>query len=115
MTLGQRIRAARKHAGLTQVQLAEAAGISQQTVSLLETDQQDESASVVAIARACNVNPFWLQLEEGHMLDPMLRTGEALRSTVVAMEPLDSRDQRAVAAIVQTYAAEATRKIANDD
>lgn len=69
MTLAERLRHARKlHAGLTQKDLAERSGVSQQTISNIETGAQTESTDIVPLARACGVSSDWLYDETGPML-----------------------------------------------
>nr|WP_267964128.1 helix-turn-helix transcriptional regulator [Halomonas sp. MCCC 1A11057] len=67
MTIGERVRRARKYAGLTQKQLAEAVGIRQPTLSDLEKGDSRSSAYLVQIARACKVNADWLATGRGEM------------------------------------------------
>lgn len=72
---GRRIKQARKHAKLTQKQLAPLAGMSQSNLSELETVAH-ESGKTVQLAAAMGVDAHWLATGEGSML-PALRTGEA--------------------------------------
>lgn len=60
-TLAQRLKASRKEAGLTQEQLAEKAGVSQQSVQQAEVGRNRSSRSLVLIAMALGVSPIWLQ------------------------------------------------------
>ena len=56
-TLGERIRTVREARGLSQVSLADAAGISQGYLSQLEQDEREPSLSIAArIARALNLS-----------------------------------------------------------
>lgn len=55
-----RVRRARKDAGLTQKQLAAASGLSQTTISDIERGRNETSADVVALARALKVLAEWL-------------------------------------------------------
>lgn len=64
---GQRVAAARKHAGLTQKQLAPRVGMSQSNLSELETVAY-ESGKTAQIAHHCGVNAYWLATGEGDML-----------------------------------------------
>ncbi|BBT39052.1 XRE family transcriptional regulator [Pseudomonas putida] len=70
MNLSQRIKMARKHAGLTQSELAEIVGIAQTAVSQLESGKTLRSTYLVQIAQACSVNSLWLASGEGEMLQP---------------------------------------------
>ena len=67
-SIGQRVKAARKYAGLTQVQLAAKAKMDQTTISKLEKGHNTKSAFCVRIAVACGVSPVWLETGQGDML-----------------------------------------------
>lgn len=69
MDLGQRIRAARAHAGLTQAQLAKLVGMTQQMIQKLEAGRADATASLLDICIETGVSPRWLARSEGEMLD----------------------------------------------
>ena len=64
MNLGDRIRQARKVAGMTQTQLADASGMSQQMISKLESGGSPATSNIVAIAMALNVSAEWLDSGE---------------------------------------------------
>ncbi|WP_244306931.1 XRE family transcriptional regulator [Azotobacter salinestris] len=68
MNLSQRIKAARKHAGLTQRQLAEAVNVEQPLISQLETGKTLKSAHIAQMAKVCGVSAIWLASGEGEML-----------------------------------------------
>lgn len=59
-TLGSRLKKARTDAGLTQEELARAAGVTQKTISKIERGDQVATAAIVQLARACGVTPEWL-------------------------------------------------------
>jgi len=65
---GQRIYEARKHAGLTQTQLAHAAGLAQSTLGELEI-KGESSMRTVQMAEACGVRAQWLADGTGPMVD----------------------------------------------
>ncbi|MGI4776921.1 MAG: helix-turn-helix domain-containing protein [Janthinobacterium lividum] len=65
---GARVVAARKHANLTQVQLAKRLGISQSTLAESETTAQGSSYTP-QVAVACGVSPVWLATGKGSMID----------------------------------------------
>lgn len=60
-SIGSRLKEARKEARLSQKQLAEKSGASQQMISKLETGKAKETSDIVALARACGIRPDWLQ------------------------------------------------------
>lgn len=68
---GRRLKLARKHAKLTQKQLAPLAGMSQSNLSELETVAH-ESGKTVQLAAATGVDAHWLATGEGNMLAPKM-------------------------------------------
>lgn len=64
---GRRLRAARKHADLTQVQLAQRTGIPQSTISTAER-LGNGSADTPIFAKACGVDAHWLATGKGTMV-----------------------------------------------
>jgi transcriptional regulator with XRE-family HTH domain len=67
MSFGKRVKQAREKASLSQEQLAALCNLKQQSISKIEDEQQEGSTKTLAIAKACRVNPFWLQSGEGDM------------------------------------------------
>lgn len=74
MTLGKRIKAARKYAKLTQVELSAKVGISQQALARLEGDGASGTKALAMIAVECSVSPRWLATGDGDMLDGSIPT-----------------------------------------
>jgi transcriptional regulator with XRE-family HTH domain len=68
MDLSERLKAARSYAELTQVQLAERSGTSQQVISAIERGKAETSGVLPQLAAACGVSALWLATEEGPML-----------------------------------------------
>lgn len=64
---GKRLRAARKHAKLTQQALSEATGIPQSTISTAERLGHG-SADTPVYAKECGVDAHWLATGEGEMI-----------------------------------------------
>ena len=93
-SIGQRVKAARKYAGLTQVQLAEKAKMDQTTISKLEKGHNAKSAFCVRIAVACGVSPVWLETGQGDMLP---KETSSLTDTGENVEPLRVQDASVVA------------------
>lgn len=60
-TLGQRLRAARRHCGLTQVQLAKLAEVQQSDVSKVERGASGTTRGIARLARALGVDALWLE------------------------------------------------------
>jgi transcriptional regulator with XRE-family HTH domain len=69
MTFSERVALARKHAKLSQEELANRIGCSQGLISKIERGDQDETGLIVKIANVTGVNPTWLDSGEGEMLD----------------------------------------------
>lgn len=65
MSIGNRVREARKEAGLTQPELAAKVGIKQPTLSDLETGKSEGTTYIATIAAALKVNALWLQTGNG--------------------------------------------------
>lgn len=68
MTIGDRVKRARKHAGLNQRDLAKAIGITQPSLSELERGESRSSAYLIQIAAACGIDATWLATGQGEML-----------------------------------------------
>lgn len=69
MEYKDRVKAARKHARLTQVELAKAVGIDQASISDLERGRSGRSSYNASIAKACGVSALWLEKGTGDMID----------------------------------------------
>ncbi|WP_122583217.1 LexA family protein [Pseudomonas viridiflava] len=67
MELKDRLKQARKHAQLTQAELAERAGIKQASVSEIERGLTRTSGYLVKFATICQVDPVWLSEGTGSM------------------------------------------------
>lgn len=67
MELKDRIKQARKLAKLTQKELADKIGITQPSLSELETGKSLSTSYIASIARACGVDPFWLETGQNKM------------------------------------------------
>tara|TARA_R110001592_G_scaffold66684_1_gene204862 strand:+ start:260 stop:589 length:330 start_codon:yes stop_codon:yes gene_type:complete len=64
MTIGIRLKEARKRAKLTQQALANLAGVTQARISSIEMNVQSTSSYVVELADALGVSPQWLKTGE---------------------------------------------------
>jgi SOS-response transcriptional repressor LexA len=64
-TLAFRVRFARKERGLTQVRLAELAGIEQSDLSKIETGKIQRPTFLLQLAKALRCDPFWLDTGMG--------------------------------------------------
>lgn len=68
---GKRVAQARDHAGLTQEDLCKRIGMAQSTLAAAENTGHG-SRMTVQLAVACGVNPIWLAMGDGEMLDPLI-------------------------------------------
>lgn len=68
MEYKDRLKAARRHAKLTQAGLAKAVGITQTSISDLERGKSVSSSYNASIAKACGISALWLEREEGAMV-----------------------------------------------
>jgi len=67
MSIGERVRQARESAGLTQSELCRRIAMKQPSLSELERGMSKTTSHVLEIAKACGVNPYWLQTGVGDM------------------------------------------------
>lgn len=106
MTFGERLRMARKHAGLTQDQLGELSECGQAVISKIERGDQEISAYVVRLARACGVSADWLFDETGPMLPGkrVEQLSKPLQSILHVAENLDAQQQYTAARLIDTLA-----------
>lgn len=114
---GKRIKAARKHADLTQVELSKAIGIKQSSLSHLESTAFC-STHTTQIAKACKVDPNWLATGEGEMipaavtaLNEAVQTpfnaptvGNALANLGALLQKATPKTRAAVADLLSRYA-----------
>jgi transcriptional regulator with XRE-family HTH domain len=65
MSIGQRIKHARKQIGISQAELAQKVGIKQPTLSDLENDMSKGTTKLASIAKVLRVRPYWLETGKG--------------------------------------------------
>jgi len=105
MRYGQRLRAARLHAGFTQAELAVEIGgaCTQANISGLEKSLTATGSEFTAqFANACKVNALWLATEDGGMIDNQL--SEPVLQVIRRMHTLTEREQYRVSRMVEFYA-----------
>jgi transcriptional regulator with XRE-family HTH domain len=66
-TLGKRLKFARKEKGLTQAELQKLSGVSQQMISLIESEKVESTTEVFNLSEALEVNPKWLATGNGEI------------------------------------------------
>jgi phage repressor protein C with HTH and peptisase S24 domain len=67
MSIGSRIKEARKAAKLTQKELAKKVGMAQASLSELETGESQSTTLVASLAAALGVSALWLETGKGQM------------------------------------------------
>jgi transcriptional regulator with XRE-family HTH domain len=92
--LKDRLRLARKQAGITQAQLADLAGMTQTTISYLEIGKCHSTTFCARIANACGVDALWLETGQGDM-----HTGESGNSHQIEPLVFTARDLIAIEAM----------------
>ena len=85
---GKRLRRARKHAQLTQAELAARVAMSQSTLAAAEAAGAG-SRKTPQLAAACSVNAHWLATGEGQMQDGIV-PGVAVPNTVYRVLEIDT-------------------------
>lgn len=68
MSIGARVKQARKAAKMTQIELAARTGLKQSTISDLEVGKSQGTTSVASLASAMGVSPLWLETGKGPMM-----------------------------------------------
>lgn len=86
MNLSERVKQARKHAGLTQKELADKVGIAQTAVSQLESGKTQRSSYLVSIAKTCGVSSAWLAEGSGPMVSDPALMAALIKSGDISLE-----------------------------
>lgn len=97
-TLGKRLRYARKTLrNMSQMTLSEKTGVSQQTISNIETDVQDTSTDIAILADVLDVRARWLYDGTGEIVDGLYIQDEKLkRMLMIAQELPEYAKDRAI-------------------
>ena len=75
--MNERIKEARKARKMTQQQLAEAIGLTQNYIAMMEMGRRDPSErTILDICRVCGVDEVWLRTGTGEMFAPKTRREE---------------------------------------
>jgi SOS-response transcriptional repressor LexA len=89
MEFKDRLKLARKHAGLTQTGLAELVGISQASISEIERGLTSQSGYVIKLALSCGVRANWLAYGTGPMTSEELASEDRLEPVGTGYPILD--------------------------
>lgn len=90
MSVGIRVREARKKAGLTQKELADKIGVTQPTLSELERGESASSTHLISIAKECGVAAEWLQTGSVNKIESEVSDIKA-SYTLGEIDPWDSK------------------------
>jgi len=90
-TVGERLKKARKHAGMTQVDLAKAVGAKQGAISDLENGRNHSSTKLVQMAVCTGVNAEWLSTGQGEMINTKIE--DNLKDNHILMMPIYNKEQ----------------------
>ena len=93
MTVGKRLRAARRDQGLTQQQLASISKVKQGTISGIERGFLKKSTFLVALADALGIDPIWLDTGENRKKDAAELTAME-REIITLLRGLDQDELR---------------------
>ena len=75
--MNERIKAARKARKMTQKQLAEAIGLTQNYIAMIETGRREPSERTISdICQVCGVDEIWMRTGTGGMDTPKTRREE---------------------------------------
>lgn len=88
MNYGERLKAARKHAKLSQAKLAEMTGVSQANISKLELSEATGSEFTVQFSVACGVSCEWLAMNTGEMVNNVNYNNEDIKRAIVLMQDM---------------------------
>ncbi|MBK8752403.1 MAG: helix-turn-helix transcriptional regulator [Candidatus Competibacteraceae bacterium] len=97
MDLADRLRQRRKFLKLTQAQLAEKAGMTQQTVQQIETRKVLSTGRIIDLAVALGVRPAWLEAGKEPMVEALTPKDMEF---LAAYHTLPSQEQAAVRTLV---------------
>ena len=92
MEIKDRLKALRKAKGLTQIEFADALGVSRSNIASYETGKNELSRAVISlICKTFSVSEVWLRTGEGNMFSENAREEEiaAFMGDTLAAEPED--------------------------
>ena len=92
MEIKDRLKALRKAKGLTQIEFADALGVSRSNIASYETGKNELSGAVISlICKTFSVSEVWLRTGEGNMFSENAREEEiaAFMGDTLAAEPED--------------------------
>lgn len=102
MSIGTRVKEARKAAKMTQIELAKRSALKQSTISDLEVGKSQGTTYLATLAAALGVNALWLETGRGPMRAGDMQPVEALAIPVVEKRNI-GREQPFVRSLVTAY------------
>lgn len=118
MTLGERIKKARRSLDLTQQKFADQIGTTQNNIASYEIGRREPSAAAINnICKTFNVNEHWLRTGEGEMFQPLspddelsqvfsaiaASDDELIKRIIRAYWKLDDREKAAVKKLIDGF------------
>lgn len=106
MKYGERLKAARKYAGITQAELAERIDnvVTQAGISYLENSEATGSEFTAQFSEACGVRPMWLASEKGEMTDGLYVQDPKAKAVLMAMQQMPEYKKDMLVAASNTLA-----------
>lgn len=96
MSIGTRIKEARRAAKMTQKELAAKVGVKQATISELETGESSGTTLIASFASALNVNALWLETGKGSPSTLSQKSLTDFTSNITVTHPDDDPDPNIV-------------------
>ncbi len=107
MTIGGRLKEARKNRGYTQDELAEKIGASRGVITNIEHDKLQEPQPMVvnAICNALHINKEWLLYGNGSMelSEEAVKSAKVLLEINALAEQLSEEEQRYILDLIKSY------------
>lgn len=101
-TLGERLKAARQSANLSQSDLAALCGITQTAISDLERGKSLETVRSPQLASALGVSALWLVAGEGEMFEGAPLSRDLLRKSQRTVEEIQREVSSKVCVLIQS-------------
>lgn len=132
ITIAERLKQAREKLGLTQLQLAAKASVTQSTIANIENGIRKRPRDLVNLAKALNVDPSWLESGKGitYPTDPLpapkvedqsigkhygaYNIKQALSALESALTQLDMAGRERIAPMFESFARSPGAVIKND-
>ena len=106
MTIGNRLKIARKSKGITQDKLAELIGTSRGVISNLELNRTETQQPIIinAICSVLEINPDWLMTGDGEMDNPKSAKSDYVLNEITAIaKNLSEKEQLYILDLIKTY------------